>query len=337
VLRDGLDEAVAALRAFALVDRETIADERDGTTDAIRLHRLVRQVAAQRADGDGDRMRRALVAALAAVYPRDAYDNPSSWRRCAQFTFHVLVVCETEMIECSDLLDRAGSYFHGRAAYAEARLSFERALAIRENAFGATPDTAESLNNLALLLKHQGNLAEARSLFERALAIWEKVLGPDHPNTAASLNNLAGMLEDQGDLATARPLFKRALAIFEKARGSAHPDTAISLSNLARLLSVTGDTTEAGALFKRAIAIGEKALGREHPRTQLLCANCARHFLNIGRASEALTLAKDALTTALGPDHPWTRSVARVVADALVALGQSDDAAALRARHGIAP
>ena len=33
---DGLDEAVAALRAFALVDRETIADERDPsiTTDA---------------------------------------------------------------------------------------------------------------------------------------------------------------------------------------------------------------------------------------------------------------------------------------------------------------
>ena len=41
---DGLDEAVAALRAFALADREAIADERDPavTTDTIRLHRLVR-------------------------------------------------------------------------------------------------------------------------------------------------------------------------------------------------------------------------------------------------------------------------------------------------------
>jgi hypothetical protein len=45
---DGLDEIVAALRAFALVDREVIADESNPaiTTDAIRLHRLVRQVAA---------------------------------------------------------------------------------------------------------------------------------------------------------------------------------------------------------------------------------------------------------------------------------------------------
>jgi hypothetical protein len=47
---DGLDEAVAALRAFALVDREVIPDERGPsiTTDSIRLHRLVRQVAAAR-------------------------------------------------------------------------------------------------------------------------------------------------------------------------------------------------------------------------------------------------------------------------------------------------
>src|SRR5262249_27566445 len=36
---DGLDEALAALRAFALIDRETIADEREPlrTTEAIRL------------------------------------------------------------------------------------------------------------------------------------------------------------------------------------------------------------------------------------------------------------------------------------------------------------
>jgi hypothetical protein len=46
----GLDEAVAALRTFSLLQRETIADERDPaiTTETIRLHRLVREVAATR-------------------------------------------------------------------------------------------------------------------------------------------------------------------------------------------------------------------------------------------------------------------------------------------------
>jgi hypothetical protein len=51
---DGLDEAVAALRTFALIDRETVSDEREPTiiTDCIRLHRLVRQVAAARCEGE---------------------------------------------------------------------------------------------------------------------------------------------------------------------------------------------------------------------------------------------------------------------------------------------
>ena len=67
---EGMDEAVAALRAFALIDRETIQDERETaiTTECIRLHRLVRQVAAAGRDGATreDRLR-VLVAALASV------------------------------------------------------------------------------------------------------------------------------------------------------------------------------------------------------------------------------------------------------------------------------
>jgi hypothetical protein len=70
---DGLDEAVATLRAFALVDRETIVDERDPTvaTDAIRLHRLVREIAGARClDEAREEARRVLTEALAAIYPQ---------------------------------------------------------------------------------------------------------------------------------------------------------------------------------------------------------------------------------------------------------------------------
>jgi tetratricopeptide (TPR) repeat protein len=75
------------------------------------------------------------------------------------------------------------------------------------------PDTAWSLDNLAKLLRAQGDLAGARPLFERALAICEKVFGPEHPDTAQSLNQLGDLLREQGELARARPLCERALAI----------------------------------------------------------------------------------------------------------------------------
>src|SRR5437016_2277783 len=99
--------------------------------------------------------------------------------------------------------------------------ALERALATCEKELGPDhPDTARSLNNLALLLHDRGELAAARGLFERALTIRERVLGPDHPHTAASrralergsdrkaatsLNNLGTLLHDQGDLRAARP------------------------------------------------------------------------------------------------------------------------------------
>jgi hypothetical protein len=80
----GLDEAIAALRAFALIDRETIADEREPAiaTDAIRLHRLVREVAADRRTGEArDEARLSLVKILASVYPKDVFDDPRAWVR----------------------------------------------------------------------------------------------------------------------------------------------------------------------------------------------------------------------------------------------------------------
>ena len=69
---DGLDEALAALRALALIDRETIADEREPSivTQTIRLHRLVRAVAAGRLRGEAtEDARRILIEAMAAGYP----------------------------------------------------------------------------------------------------------------------------------------------------------------------------------------------------------------------------------------------------------------------------
>jgi Tetratricopeptide repeat/Domain of unknown function (DUF4062) len=70
---------------------------------------------------------------------------------------------------------------------------FERALAIRERALGPDhPHTAASLNDLALLLRDQGDPAAARPLFERALAIRERVQGPDHPDTVCDQARAGG-------------------------------------------------------------------------------------------------------------------------------------------------
>ena len=323
---DGLDKVAAALRAFGLVDREAIVDESHAsiTTDAIRLHRLVREIAVARREGEArDQMRRALVAALAAVYPLgggglgDDLRNPASWPRCAPLTPHLLAICQTEMAdatasaECADLLDRAGSYFiWRRAAYSGARTLFGCALAIREKALGPEhPDTAQSLDHLAYLFRYQGDLAGARPLGERALAIREKALGPEHPDTAWSLNTLAVLLWDQGDLGGARPLGERALAIFEKVLGPEHPATAWSLNLLACVLRAQGNLAAARPLGERALAIFEKVLGPEHPDTAWSLNLLGGLLRTKGDLAGARMLCERALAIfekALGPEHRWT-------------------------------
>jgi tetratricopeptide (TPR) repeat protein len=363
---DGIDKVVAALRT--LVYRESIMYERDPAirTETIRLHRLVREVAAARLAGEArDDARRALIAALAAVYPDNAHNHPASWPRCASLTPHVLALCGTEAgdaaarKESAELLNKAGSYFHGRAAYAAARPLFERALAILEKVLGPEhPDLVQSLNNLGLLLLDQGEFAGARPVLERALAIREKVLGPEHPDLVLSLNNLglvlrhqgdfAGarllferaleispasvlslnnlglVLRDQGDFAGARLFFERTLEINEKVLGPEHPDTAACLNNLAGLLRDQGDLAGARPLFERALDIREKVLGTEHRLTAISLHGLAELLTKQGDLAGARPLLKRALEISekvLGPEHPETAICLNNLANVLQAQG----------------
>ncbi len=229
------------MRAFALIERQTIADEHDPAivTETIRLHRLVRQVAADRCPETArESARCALIAALAAVYPDDISDATTwstTWPRLRRLDGLAVALLDAAPPQAAE--EAAGRLLNGLAAYrqyalgafAQARPFYERALALREKRLGPDhPDTAETLNNFALSLREEGNPEAARALLERALAINEQALGPEHAATATSVNNLALLLRDQGDLAAARPLFERALAGVEKAFGADHPATAAS-------------------------------------------------------------------------------------------------------------
>ena len=137
--------------------------------------------------------------------------------------------------------------------YRTAEKPFTRSLMICEKTLGPEhPNTAESLNNLALLYIAQGKYDEAEPLYKRSLAIYEKALGPEHPNTATSLNNLARLYRAQGKYGEAEPLYKRSLAIYEKTLGPEHPLVAIVCENLAELYKKLGKQSESEKLTNRA-------------------------------------------------------------------------------------
>jgi tetratricopeptide (TPR) repeat protein len=110
------------------------------------------------------------------------------------------------------------------------------------------PDTAESLNNLAILYFYQGKYEQAEPLYQRALAIYEQQLGPLHPDTALSIWWLAVLSEQQQQYEKAASLYPRAFSIYERALGPQHPTTQRIRANYARLLRMMGHDAEAAAL-----------------------------------------------------------------------------------------
>ena len=181
--------------------------------------------------------------------------------------------------------------YHNQGLYSKAEPLYLRALAIDENVLTPEhPDTAASLNNLALLYENQGLYSKAEPLYLRALAIREKALGAEHPDTATSLNNLALLYDNEGLYSKAEPLYLRALAIDEKVLGPEHPNTANSLHNLAFLYHKQGLYSKAEPLYLRALAIYEKPLGPEHRDTANSLNNLALLYDKQGLYSKAETL-----------------------------------------------
>jgi tetratricopeptide (TPR) repeat protein len=305
-----LDEAIAALRHFSLLRRNT-------DSSMLTIHRLVQIVLKDSMNDETQRQwAERTILMVNSAFPDVRYET---WVQCQRYLSHAQV-CASLILqhsfsfsEAARLLNQAGSYLQGHAQYEQAEPLLKRALAICEQVLGPEhPDTATSLNNLAELYWEQGQYEQAEPLLKRALAIREQVLGPEHPDTATSLNNLGLLYRDKGQYEQAEPLLKRALAIREQVLGPEHPNTASTLNYLARLYRLQGKYTQAEPLLERALAIREQVLGPEHPDTATSLNNLARLYQDQGQYKQAEPLLKRALAIreqVLGEQNPYTATI----------------------------
>ncbi len=225
---------------------------------------------------------------------------------------------------------------HALARYEGARVTLERALAIREQILG--PDhleVGETASNLAQVHQDRGRYEEALALSERALGILETNLGPDHPELSTPLLNHGGLLRDRGDLAGADSLLTRALRIDEQALGPEDSQTARGLNALGALRELQGRYSEAEDLHARALSARETSLGSAHPDVAVSLSNLAGVLFQLGRYDEARPLYERSLPileTTRGPDHPNVATVLNNLAAVREAQGDWEEALALDLR-----
>ena len=256
-------KALAALAEVSLLKHDPFEDG----TPAVTVHRLVQAVARARSEANGsaqDAVGR-LIARLVATLPEDELQRSAVV--AAVRSAHAASACAARSApDDASVLLTGPSFWIGQAAISTgARLTPKpRRLFVMHWRYARKvlgpehPDTATSLNNLAVLLQDQGDFAGARPLYRARAGDTRKGARPRASRHGERASTTSPPAQDQGDLAGARPLFERALAIREKALGPEHPDTATSLNNLARLLQDQGDFAGARPLFERALAITRK-------------------------------------------------------------------------------
>jgi serine/threonine protein kinase/tetratricopeptide (TPR) repeat protein len=160
---------------------------------------------------------------------------------------------------------------------------------------GDERNVAATLSGLAVLLEDQGKRSDAEPLLRESLAIRRKILPADHRDIGRNLHNLATSLYEQGKFDEAEPVFREALEVYRTSLPAGHPDVAVDLNNLGMLLMARHKLDEAESLLRQALAMRRSALPEGHQDIAGSLVNLALLLRDEGKLEEAEQLARQGL------------------------------------------
>jgi serine/threonine protein kinase/tetratricopeptide (TPR) repeat protein len=206
----------------------------------------------------------------------------------------------------------------------------QRALALRLRELGPEhPDTAEPMNELAIILLQMGKSAEAQKILEESLAIKRRTLGPEHWQTLHVMTNLSIALAMQGLLEDAANIVEEYLEIQRRVEGPEAIFTLRSMYNLGIMRRHLGQWAEARPLFDESLKTLRRVFSPDHQDTLRAVNYLGELLLDQRQPAEARALFESALEgqrRVLGPSSDETILTMINLADALRLQGRLDEA-----------
>ena len=192
--------------------------------------------------------------------------------------------------------------YRGQLDLAEER--FRRALELDR---GVSPDRADHLQGLALVMQIQGELATSADLYRQALAAVEAAHGTGSLQAAVVLGNLASLHLARGRIQEAEAVYRQVLGILLAQLGEEHVEVAKVRQSLATTLESQERLGEAADLYRRALPSLQHRLGTEHPLVANVLHRLGCVHRDLGDLGVAEGLLGDALEMrrrTLGESHP---------------------------------
>ena len=232
------------------------------------------------------------------------------------------------------LLETIGSVYESLGLYPQSRKLLDQSVSLRRQVLGPkNPELLSSLNELARVMRFEGQLSAAESTLQDALVTDRSVLGPENSVTLDCMIELANVLHEEGRLAESEKLKRETLAIQRRVLGPENPETLRTLTNLGLTLAEQGRLQESEALLREALDLRRKVLGPDHPET-LRTESFLADYLGIDhQLDEAEELQRDTLKIrrhVLGDTHPDTLGTMESLANILQAKKHYAEAEKLR-------
>ena len=189
----------------------------------------------------------------------------------------------------------------------KARPLLEQALALGRGIGGPEhPRVAQTLNDLGVLKRVNGEAAASVAMLEESLAMRRRLLGAKHKDIAVTLSELGRSYDNLGNRERAETLAREALAMRRELLGEDHRETATSMGDLGLLLWQRADLAGAEPLLRQSLEISRRALGDNHPNVGTAQSNLGLVIADSGNYAAAEVLFRQALAVrskALGPKN----------------------------------
>ncbi len=202
-------------------------------------------------------------------------------------------------------------------------LALWRQTVAMRRAEGDSPDLADSLSGLSVLLVRTGEYREAEAAAREALAIRLRFFGEASNFTGLAYNNLGLVLMESGQIEAAAAMYGRSIEVI-KASGVVNIDEMIAImTNLASVLVRLGESGQAIDVQRQILDYAERAFGPGHVRSVMARNNLGAALGGAGRRVEAIALleANYAAAKALGPQG---MQIAALTASSLAAFADRD-------------
>ena len=262
--------------------------------------------------------------------------SPDSWGFFSSLLGHALSIAghaeeeKTGLEEAARIYADSGRWLMQTAAYEEALISFRKALAASEEAYGEEhADTAQVYVSLGEAYLKSGEYERALERYKKALEIIEKVSGKEHPETAGVCNNIGMVYRQRGEYEKALEWHGKALSIYEKDQEKENMDAALACNGIAMVYDDQGDYDKALGWYAKALEICEKVSGIEHPDTAAIYGRVGAAYRKQRNHMKALEWYGKALRInekVSGRGHPDTAAIYGSIAAVYYDLEDSEKA-----------